>query len=439
MTAAATMKRPGLATIVATIATAFSGIATIFRYGIAALPLYPAARINWDAGIAQHDTTQAIAGIAIAVGGAICIENARHSWFARQRGAAAGWGTIGLILLVISFSNALGNFSASSDHSRDVRTSQQSTAATLSAQRSQLAERRKAQVAIIAKPLQSVRGMQLTFTGEEAVKSLEGEIEATKTAKAYFWRTSEGCKAEKVFSPEGRTYCEEIATLEGKKAAAEKRDQIDTDLRKIDSKTEGAEVPSSVDSFSDAIAGPLALIGYDVGEKGRLFISRVRDFGRALGVEILGFFLPAGILQLFARGGVPKSAGEPQPQAQRKPATKATVAPIVAQAPESLPATVPAMVATSQDDPELAAFRDARLEIIHGEDTRSTPVYEAWRQHCADRGIEVGSQKAFCQRLQALGVGYTRQGNRPRYLNVRLKAAQHHAAHAPLRLAVVNG
>ena len=108
-----------------------------------------------------------------------------------------------------------------------------------------------------------------------------------------------------------------------------------------------------------------------------------------------------------------------------------------AKTPENAPATVSANVATSQKDLELAAFRDGRLENIHGEDTRSTPVYDAWKQYCAEHGIEPGSQKAFCQRLQALGIGYTRQGNRPRYLNVRLKPAVL-PLHAPLRLAVNN-
>ena len=156
MVATATMKRNGPATIAATVAKAGTGllsmVATFLKYGIAVLPIYPAARINWDAGIAQNNTTIAIVGIGFAVVGAICIENAVHSLGERRIVSAGGWGGVGLILLLLSFMNALGNFAGHSDHSRDVRSSQQSAAATLSSQRSQLVDRRKAQVAIVAKP-----------------------------------------------------------------------------------------------------------------------------------------------------------------------------------------------------------------------------------------------------------------------------------------------
>jgi hypothetical protein len=467
MVATATIKRNGAATFGATIERAvtglFSMVATFLKYGIAALPLYPAARINWDAA-PKDDMTGAIAGIGIAVFGAICIENARHSWFEKQRGGAAVWGAIGLVLLAISYGNGLSNFSTNSDHSRDLKSSQQTAAKTSSSQRSQLEKRRTAQVAIVAKPLQSVRGMQIALSEEAPVMSIQAEIDETKAAKAGFWRASDGCKPEKLYSPEAKDYCREIADLGGKKAAAETRDQIDVDLREIDNKAGRAEVPSSVDPFADAVADFIALLGYDLKDKddakakegkdekakdgsdakAKLLISRIRDYARALGVEILAFFGPSGILQLLSSRGSHQNAPAPQvqPQPQRKPErpSKATVAPIVAEANETAPAAIPVIVATStsqNDDPELDAFYESRLEDVQGSHAPSTPVFKAWEQHCADRGIDPGSQKAFSMRLQKR-VSYDRNNGRPRYMHVRLKPVQHQAPAHGLRLAVNN-
>ena len=460
MVASATIKRNGAATFGATFEKAgtalFSRFATFLKYGIAALPIYPAARINWDAGILQHDETGAISGIGIAVIGAICMEGARR---AQSRSGAAGWRVIGLILLAISYSNGLSNFAANSDHSRDQKSSQQTASATLSSQRSQLEKRRGAQVAIVAKPLQSVRGVEIKLAEDEPIKGIEAEIEATKAAKAGFWRASDGCKAEKLYSPEAKAYCQEIAALEGKKAAAEKRDEIDGDLREFDNRHGAAEAPpSSVDSFADSVADFILLLGYkfedkdgkDTTAKAKLLISKIRDWGRALGVEIMAFVGPSILLYLFGLAEAPKRAEAPQPQPQphRKPekTAKPIVAPMVAETPENAPATVASalpIVATSQKDEEIDGFYNNRLESAQGVNADTTPVWEAWKQSCAERGIHPGSRKAFCGRMQRYGVGYDPNNKRSIYLDVRLKPAQapSHAAraeHGGLRLAVNN-
>src|SRR5208337_4987760 len=216
MVAAATMKRNGLATIVA----------TIFKYGIAALPVYPAARINWDAGIAQGNTTIAIVGIGFAVVGAICIENAVHSLGERRIASAGGWGGVGLILLLLSFMNALGNFAGHSDHSRDVRSSQQTAAATSSSQRSQLKERRDAQVKIVAKPFSATLKIpgEMEILGEASAASIEAMIRAYKAHGARHWNSSKECS--NITWQGERDFCSGLSELEGKKDAAIERDKL---------------------------------------------------------------------------------------------------------------------------------------------------------------------------------------------------------------------
>jgi hypothetical protein len=452
MVATATIKRNGAATFGATIASLFSRFATFLKYGIAALPIYPAARINWDAGIAQNDITLALVGIGFAVGGAICIENAVHSLGGRRIASASLWGSVGLILLLLSFMNALGNFAGHSDHSRDVRSSQQSAAETTSSQRSQLEKGRNDNVAIIAKPFKSPMLQDVDIPGEASVTFIETKIEEYKATGARYWKFTQECAQAHITTKDEREFCSGYSELDAKKKAAVERDRLTGEIAKIDNAPKKVAEQSNVISFADSIADAIVLLGYDLkdkdgkDDKAKLLISRIYDWGRALGVEILAFFLPSGILQLFVRGGhqnVP--APQVQPQAQRKPErpSKATVAPIVAETLENLPATIPAIVATSQKEAEIDAFRASCLEEnIPAAKARSTPVFEAWKQYCAGHGIEAGSQKAFCDRIQARGVRYDRNNGRPIYLNVRLKPAesrsQGRAEHGPLRLAVNN-
>ena len=456
MVATATIKRNGAATFGATIATAgtalFSRFATFLKYGIAALPIYPAARINWNAGIAQDDITLALVGIGFAVGGAICIENAVHSLSGRRIASAGLWGSVGLVLLLLSFMNALGNFAGHSDHSRDVRSSQQSSAETTSSQRSQLEKGRNDNVAIVAKPLKSPMLQDVDIPGEAAVTFIETKTEEYKATGARYWRSAQECAQAHITTKDEREFCSGYSELDAKKKAAVERDRLTGEIAKIDNAPKKVAEQSNVISFADSIADAIVLLGYDLkdkdgkDDKAKLLISRIYDWGRALGVEILAFFLPSGILQLFARGGHPNApTPQVQPQPNRKPekATRATVAPIVAESLQNLPATIPAIVATSQnDDPEVDAFRESRLEDTQGEDTRTTPVFKAWEQYCAERGIEPGSQKAFCGRMKACGVGYDENNKRSLYLNVRLKPAesrsQGRAEHGGLRLAVNN-
>ncbi len=444
MVATATIKRNQAATFGAT-------IASFLKYGIAALPAYPAARINWDAGIAQNNITIAIVGVGFALMGAICIENAVHSLGERRIASAGGWGGVGLVLLLLSFMNALGNFAGNSDHSRDVRSSQQSAAGTASSQRSQYEKGRNDNVAIVAEVFKSPMLKDAKIPGEATVAFIDSKIEAYKAEGARYWKLTQECDQASITTPERRAFCSGLSELHGKRDAAIERDRFTSAIAKIDNEPKKVAEQSNVVSFADSVADMIVLLGYkledkdgkDTTEKAKLLISRLYDWGRALGVEILAFFGPSGILQLFARGGAPKrsEAPQPRPQAPRKPekATKATVA----ETPENPPATIPAIVATSQKEAEIDAFRTSCLEEnIPAAKARSTPVFEAWKQYCAGHGIEPGSQKAFCDRIQARGIRYDRNNGRPIYLNVRLKPAesrsQGRAEHGGLRLAVNN-
>ncbi len=59
----------------------------------------------------------------------------------------------------------------------------------------------------------------------------------------------------------------------------------------------------------------LGMLGYEVSEAGKPLIASIRDWAKALGVELLAGFGPAGLLLMFAGiTTVPEMLPEPQKQ-----------------------------------------------------------------------------------------------------------------------------
>lgn len=380
--------------------------ASILQFLIAALPLYPAVQINLDAAQGQG-STWAVVGVSFVVFCAVCIENAAHSTRDRQRLGAILWGLLGTGFLALNIMNALGNVAAHSDHSRDHSRAAMVMAADLAAQRSQLSARRLEQAKV---------------AGEATPESIEAEAKALKAREARLWSASYQCDPQWITKDATKTFCAEVATLEAKKAAAVKRDQIDAQLAKLEDKAESkGEAPSSVDSFADAMAAGLAAFGYEVDEKGKLAITRARDWGKAIGVELLAGFGPSGLLLLLGRAGGNASRAETKKVVPRAKAPAAAL-----RADEAAPAL--------HGDP-MHSFIMRRLERQEGATVAAGEVWRLWQLDCEERGLEAGTQKAFGQNLKK-SFAHEKKNNRPRYLDVRIKREQ--PAQLPLRLAVVN-
>jgi len=211
---------------------------TILKLCIAALPLYPAVRINLDASQGQGETW-AIVGIGFVIFGAICIEHATHSLRGRQAFSSALWGTLGAGFLALNLLNAIGNLAAHSDHSRDQNRAKMVAATSLSSQK-------------VA--LQNARSEQAKVAGEATPGSIEADAKALKAREARLWSASYECDPRWITKDTTKAFCADVATLEAKKAAAAKRDEIDAKLAKLDEKEETkGEAPSTVDSFADAV------------------------------------------------------------------------------------------------------------------------------------------------------------------------------------------
>jgi hypothetical protein len=362
-----------------------SGAGNVLRFSLAALPLFPAVRINLDAAAGQG-ATWAVVGIGFVLFGALAIEHSLHALRDRQAITSLLWGVLGAGFLALNGMNAIANIASHSDRSRDENRAKMQTAADISRQRDEMAERRKEHAKL---------------AGEATPDSIEAEIQASKAANSGLWRASQSCDANSITRDVTRAFCKGLADLEAKKAAATKRDEIDAKLAKLDEKAETkGEAPSTVDSFADAMADGLRAFGYQVGEKDKIAIVRARDWSKAIGVEVLAAFGPAALLGLFLRGVAPlpkpqtparSSARMPVSAPAEKPrrrlaeilssiiATPANAAPI---------ASRPVLATMSEAAPALDPMEDfisRRLERCEDASVPSSQMLDLWKADCTAR------------------------------------------------------
>ncbi len=167
----------------------------------------------------------------------ILLAQARRSfWF----------GTLGAVFILINLATALGNVASMSDATRDGRSS--------AIERKQRIDGRRA-------ALNSARKAQVELAGEAPAQTIEGQLQALIASDATRWTVSEHCNPDKITLPPTRTLCDKISQAQAKKAAALKRDEIDSKLAEVDKETVfGA--PSSVDPYAESLARFLTVFGY---------------------------------------------------------------------------------------------------------------------------------------------------------------------------------
>ncbi len=363
-------------------------------------PLVPAVWINLDAAQSQG-STWAVFAIASVVFGAVCVENAIECRGVFKRALFAILATFFLCLNVF---NALGNAAAHSEHGREDRTSQIRAHARIEKLSSQWSQARKEQAAI---------------AGDATPDSIEAEVQAAKATDAQRWKATDGCNVEKITAGPTKTFCANLAQLAAKKAAAIKRDDLDTKLATLDGKDTGG-VPESADPFADNVARMLGLLGYTVSDDGKVLIASLRDWGKAVGVELLAGFGPSALLLILGRIGG-QHGGEPVPvsETQRK-------APVPAKAKIQAPAPVPEAMSQEPapailgNDTEIDAFIARHLEFIAGEHIPAGQLFKAWQDDCTEHGREAGRAKGFLNRIRKR-VSHEPNSGRPRYVGVRFR------------------
>ncbi|MGA7325451.1 MAG: hypothetical protein WBX25_13415 [Rhodomicrobium sp.] len=370
-----------------------------------ALPMLPAVRINVDAAAGQGPAwlTFSIGSIAFS---AICIEITISSAEGRHFLRAMLYGTLGVLFLALNISNAIGNAAAHSEGSREDRSSQ--------IERKQRLEKTLA-------TWSQARKAQFDLAGDATPKSIESEIQAAKAVDAKRWNATGGCDVARITAGPTRVFCEGIAKLEAKLAAARKRDELDAKIANLDK--DRAAAPTSLDPFADNIARAIGMLGYAVDADGKVLIATARDWAKAAGVELLAAFGPAALL-LMLLGAKRKheisTVAAEKPARARRPTSANGVE---NEASKPAPAVIVALPGDTDEDSEMLGFITRKLERCEGAEMKATPLFNLWREDCSETGAACGTQKAFSARIKRY-FEHDRNKGRPVYRNVRRRTAQ---------------
>jgi hypothetical protein len=358
--------------------------------------MVPAIWINLDSAAKQGGPWAAFAVSSI-VFGAVCVEVAVFSVEDRKYMRTILYGLLAIFFISLNVLNAIGNAATFSEGSRDDRTSQIQGKQELQEKLASLSQARKTQVAV---------------AGEATPESITSEIQAAKAADANRWNASGQCDIAQITIGATRAFCSNIASLEAKLAAARARVQIDEKKALLD-KQAGAAAPSSADPFAENIASFLGLLGYEVDGRAKILIRAAQDWGKAIGVELLAGFGPAGLLLLLGRPARGKAGVLQTSRAVTERTQPEEEDQIGA-------AVVLALQGDGEADPEMHSFVERKLERCAGEHMMAAPLYQLWIEDCSSRAANPGSPKAFSKRIRRY-FEHDRNSGRPRYLDVRPK------------------
>lgn len=387
----------------------FATIARTVAGTVAVLFLVPALAINvnWVDGVASPWNWAAVGSV---VGSAVFVEAARHS---RSWGWAPLYVLLAFALFLANTQTAFENASHKSDRRSDHRKSLTVAAETARSQRSQWSHGRTAAA---------------TVAGEAAPTTIQSEIDAKVSAEAGRWRASHECDPLEIKSQGTRDFCSEVSTLKAKKAAAERRDELDGKIAKLDEKTETKEeAPTSLDPFADNVAAFVLMFGVRLSDDTKRAIGAQKDFTRSVTLELIATFGPSawllmvqGMFAVVARVPAQVPAPERKPEARKGRWFGRKEQEVVAAVPAPVVAPEPPVVAL--DDP-FHKFVAECIEEAAGINLPAGDAFKAWQAWCSKNGVDPGHQKPFGLKMIAK-FARDNNNNRPRYLNIRLKQAR---------------
>jgi predicted secreted protein len=370
------------------------GFAILAKIILACAPMVPAIIINvdWSGRTPVGWMLASVAGIVLA---ACFIEGFRIAPKLEMRLFLLVCGLFGCYVNMLV---AMKNASTASEDDRNARQTRILAANQASSQSSQSSQRRSALVVI---------------AGETPSVTYAAQIQEAINRDIRKWESTAHCTD--VTAKASGTYCAEIASLEGKKSAAEEREKIDAAPTPI------VEAPPSEDPFADRF--PEFAAGFGIAIKRENATAHLNGV-RSMWLEIMAAVGPMVILLICDIIGagislLPKL--EP-----RQPKAKAET-PILIQTP-----AIPIIVNPKDERAKGAAERAADLqrrheafvademEVYSGVSMRSAEPWQMWKRRCTMRGEDAGDQRSFSQRL-AKNFQHDHNHGRPRFLNVRAK------------------
>jgi hypothetical protein len=261
------------------------------------------------------------------------------------------FGVLGAVFILINLATALGNVATISEEYREGRSS---------------VIERKQQIDGKRAALNIARKAQADVAGEVPAETIESQVQALIASDAPRWTASGHCDPDKITQLATRTLCDQIGKAQARKAAALKRDEIDAKLAEVDKETVfGA--PSSADPYAESLARLLTVFGFQVSDEDKALLSSTKDWGKAIGLELMAAFGPMALTLLFETplgsdpAPVPVSApsNEGYADVEHKPAPVSSIA---------LPAVVPHLPV------EAAPLAPVRVEAAADEPSEPAPL-----------------------------------------------------------------
>lgn len=253
------------------------------------------------------------------------------------------FGALGAIFVSINITTALHNVASMSAETVDGRNSVIQQRKAINAKRDALNEARKVQVAL---------------AGEDAAQAIEGQLKGFIASDAPRYAASNHCNPDKITQEATKSFCDQIAKLEAKKAAAEERARLDRELRAADDKTIFGG-PSAADPYAESLARFFSVFGYKPSEEGKTLLSSSKDWGKAIGLELMAAFGPMALMLLFEKlfglhPALVPGSGLGHAVAEHKPAPLPSITlPAVPRVPAVEPAPVATVIEPDEDKPSL--------------------------------------------------------------------------------------
>lgn len=363
-------------------------VATIADYGIrvaALMWLLPALLINLDWS-ATASTAWNLAASGSIVASAMFVEAAiRAGSWVRSTTFAAG----ALILIFANLQTAFDNAAHRSSDRSDHRQAQMQAAAHASSQRQQWSLEREQAI--------KVAGLVPRAT-------IEADIQRAMTEHAGRWRSTRSCDPVETTAPASIAFCVQLATLRGQLAAADHRDRLSARIQELDIAAAVNTIPASADAFADGATALLTAFGISLAGDARLVLSPLKDLIRSLALELVAALGPSAWLLMLSR------------VRYRMPTRRQRV--VGAPRARSQVTTNPALRHAAD---AFDKFMSIQLEAAAGSSLRAGAAWMAWQAWCAKERLDPGTQKRFGARMK-MHFEHERNNNRPRYLNVTLRA-----------------
>ena len=245
-----------------------NGAIQVLKWTLAPAGLYPAIKINLEA-VAGQGSGWVAAAVCSVIFCAVCFELAHR---------AKSWGQASVLLLVgglFLLNNCQTAIENSAGHTGGVRDG-----------RAHLAEN-VADAKQRVKVLEGRRDTQVKIAGEMPVAAVESEIQARIAKDANRWRNSKECSPSLISAGPTREFCEEVATLGAKKAAAELRDKLDGQIE-AERQQASLEAPSVADPGIEQMVRLMGLFGVQDTPKARENAVFLRDCRKGVVLEVLG-------------------------------------------------------------------------------------------------------------------------------------------------------